>query len=560
MFTRATPINYKHIVLALSDMGLEVKVEIDEPTEANYFTNGDTVSGLVKLHITKSLPLTSIQVKLEGVSKTSLSVPEHPDRRDKKQKLRDDLHKFLYDSQIVFPPENVRLVSNSNDFTLTPGSYTYKFSFKIPSKSSCKKLDGITNAVFYNQETFDVVIDNGTLKSTFQDWMRNANDLNHGHQSQMTGLNYHEIFQLPPSFQQGRMASIEYFIKVTCNRPSLFKVNLRDLAPFSFRPLDLDSRGYPFFESLQAALFRTAYYRRNVSLTKSFSLATKSLPLPPKKKGILSLMFGSISSKSRFPDTLNAHNVQFAFEMRLRDPPHLSPVSAADVRLFFVLDQPPSQYLRNNGKEEVSNGMGVIFLHSLVFELQATTFMSVPDAAHRVQHQAKCEETIPLFNRTFQNLQIDLLNAKSSSPIAGTDSQFGERASYEVELPQRLFMDWMIPFSTSPSFQICNIQRFYSLRVVAGLSGQPVDDSSQNAASNVNMVDVLCPDIRVLSGAHFQSTETSDSNNPPDCGSGPRQETQYPPEKQSYNDSSAQETNEGPSSALPTYDDATKHN
>ena len=75
------------------------------------------------------------------------------------------MHKALYDTVIVFPPDNVRQVSQAKDFTLTPGNYSYPFEFKLPLNNSCVQLQGITNKVLFNKKNFDLIINNGNFNA-----------------------------------------------------------------------------------------------------------------------------------------------------------------------------------------------------------------------------------------------------------------------------------------------------------------------------------------------------------------------------------------------------------
>lgn len=114
----------------------DVKVEIDRSSTDGTFTNHDIIRGKVTLVVTKAITLNWIQVKLEGISSTQLNIPRQQSNgkrdKDRKDKIIRDQHKVLYDTQIVFPPDNVRQVSQAKDFTLAPGNYSYAFEFKIP--------------------------------------------------------------------------------------------------------------------------------------------------------------------------------------------------------------------------------------------------------------------------------------------------------------------------------------------------------------------------------------------------------------------------------------------
>ncbi|KAI3406553.2 hypothetical protein KGF56_000685 [Candida oxycetoniae] len=239
-----------------------VKVEIDRSTTDGTFTNYDIIQGTVTLAVTKAITLNWIQVKIEGISSTQLSIPREREsfvnnrhQRERKDKIFVDLHKVLYDTVIVFPPDNVRQVSNAKDFTLAPGNYSYPFEFKIPLHNSCVKMSGITNKVQFNPKTFDVIVNNGNFNTTFVQNKANqfVNDLVTGNSKrphylppQQMQQHYHITSQLPPSLSGiGSFANVKYFIKVTCKKSSIFKANLRAYDPFIFLPLDLDMQNRP---------------------------------------------------------------------------------------------------------------------------------------------------------------------------------------------------------------------------------------------------------------------------------------------------------------------------
>ena len=101
----------------------DVKIEIDRSHTDGAFTNYDIIKGNVTLVVTKAITLNWIQVKLEGESTTQLLIPKFNNNKKKeKDKIIQDIHKVLYDTTIVFPPDNVRQVSQAKEFTLAPGN------------------------------------------------------------------------------------------------------------------------------------------------------------------------------------------------------------------------------------------------------------------------------------------------------------------------------------------------------------------------------------------------------------------------------------------------------
>lgn len=542
-------------------MGYDVQIEIDRSRTGGTFTNHDIISGVVKLTTTSELTLSYIMVKLEGVAETQLVIPaggrhdnlrsnrgkrdRRAEKRDKKDKFRLDIHKVLYDSSVVFPPENVRQVSQAKDFTLTPGTYTYGFQFKIPLSNSCKKLTGISNKILFSKNSFDVVINNGnfngrTLINSANNYILGMNPgrpgFNNGKQAQ--SQDYHIDAQLPPSLLDMKgMASIKYFVKVTCKRSSFLKTNLRAFDPFVFLPLDLNNPYSPFREGQQFEEYRERFFRKELVFRDrvpeivgvKVPPSTKALPSTPEMKGskFFSSFFGTSSPKysptmparSLSPATvaLKPVDVPFAFEMRMPHPPRLSPTATPNFKLHFVSEVDPVHYsLAKHGKPEQSNGLGVVYLQSLKFELKSVTLISVLDNDGNTSeiHQSRVEETLPLCNNTYQNLQFDLRKCKRQNSSSATSAGFIGPNAYELEIPSKYYENFRLPRNLAPSFQTCNISRGYGLYVVAGISSEKMFEagSLREANEKIKYVDIFCPDIQVLSGLKLTSTLHSNAS------------------------------------------------
>lgn len=263
----------------------DVKIEIERP-HSGAFTNHDIIKGTVTLVVTRAISLNWIQVKLEGESITQLSIPKSNGKKEK-DKVIQDIHKILYDSSIVFPPDNIRQVSQAKEFTLAPGNYSYPFEFRIPMSNSCVKRGGITNKVQFNKKTLDVMINNGNFNSDFvkhkaqqyyQEFVTGPNGVTQKNPSQ-SQLPYHITSQLPPSISgMGDFATIKYYIKVTCKRSSIFKVNLRSFEPFTFLPVETDPQTVG-----QEELYKEVFVRKEV-IFRSRIPSIVGVQVPPGAK------------------------------------------------------------------------------------------------------------------------------------------------------------------------------------------------------------------------------------------------------------------------------------
>lgn len=529
----------------------QVKIEIDRLSTSGTFTNYDNIRGTVTLIVTSAISLNYIQVKLEGVSKTQLRIPggdrdDGWDRRnrrnrgngERREKLLQDVHKALYDTVIVFPPDNIRQVSQAKEFTLTPGNYTYPFEFKLPLNNSCVKLQGITNKVLFTKSR-DLIINNGnfstnTLRNMAQNYVSGPQQQQ---QQQQQHQNYHIVSQLPPSLSgMGDFASIKYFVKVTCKRSSFLKTNLRSADPFIFLPLDLDSHNMPLLQDGDYEEYREVFVRKDLLFSNRIPdvvglvMPSEKKPLPQvpnsgAKKGLFLTLMGSSTNMSPAQPTrssapnavaIEEKDVPFEFEVRFRHPAFLIPTKAPSFKLYFMSRLKPSRYSLSQYGSNESNGLGIIYLQKLIIELTTTTMISVleTDRANDI-HKAKHEEPITICNNAYKNLKFDLKDCRSLKSSSAT-SNAASGAVYELEIPKRYYENCVLPDYVSPSFNTCNISRSYRLSIVAGVSSEKIADlrDPHECERKIQYVDLQCADIKVLGGLNMTSTLHTNASTP----------------------------------------------
>jgi len=108
-----------------------VNIVLEHPHE--HYTNLDLIQGKVLLRVPNPANISSIIVKLEGEARTRLLAPIHPSRPDKQRPVLE-VHKFLYNTQVLFPPNTRQedLAQNPKAvFAINTGSFEYPFQFKV---------------------------------------------------------------------------------------------------------------------------------------------------------------------------------------------------------------------------------------------------------------------------------------------------------------------------------------------------------------------------------------------------------------------------------------------
>ncbi|RAL64113.1 hypothetical protein DID88_003301 [Monilinia fructigena] len=238
---------------------MSVRIQLDNPH--TFYTNLDFISGRVILNLTSDEAVSRIVVKLEGESKTRLLRP--PDmpygqgpnpalytRRDR-QEICEENHKILYKVAEVFP--NKAIISS---YTLRAGQHEYPFRIKLPINNSCD----------------DPVSQQMGPSSGFGGLGIQA----------MHQMQYRHVKKtLPPSLTgfPGE-AEIRYYVKVTVQRPSMFKENRRPPKTtneaFAKRPFIFQNGGSPYAKK---GLF--AKKSKQLSNTAPQGEVDARLPSPP---------------------------------------------------------------------------------------------------------------------------------------------------------------------------------------------------------------------------------------------------------------------------------------
>ncbi|RDW62620.1 hypothetical protein BP5796_10922 [Coleophoma crateriformis] len=474
---------------------MSVRVHLDNPH--TYYTNLEFISGKIILHLTKDENVSAIIVKLEGESKTVLMRPslyqQNPSlyaggRQTQRQQLAHENHKILYKSQQVFPtPDPVTGSYLGLSYTLRPGSHEYPFRFKIPFNNGCwdpqAQREGPGAGGFGN-------LGLGSLQQ----------------------LQYsHAKKTLPPSLTgfPGE-AEIRYYVKVTVQRPSLFKENRRSAIGFKFLPV----------EPPRPPTTSEAFARRPHSFQAGMAGYAKKSSMFKKKAAPLS-------------DTAP----QIEVEARLPSPAILTCNQPLPLRIIGR---------RKNESPELA------FITSLSIHLFGFTVVRALDVT-----------------RTEPNDWVLMSLNGLSIPITAA----GDKIGTEVIVEDKYWNQIRLPNTVAPSFQTCNITRHYEVEVRVGLGYGPAGDIQPQSVVlplrfPVEIFSGISPPAALLTAMAARptqnipvtgpsSTPASDPAYPPQLSAnGPAAEDLPPP---SYEDAMAEEFTQ-PNGPRPEYSGVTNEN
>lgn len=382
------------------------------------FTSGDTIKGVLKLRFQSPETVRNIQMKLEGVSFSRTPIPQSEEerRKNRKESYAIEIHKFLYLTEIVFPPREVDLASTTHQFTLPAGEHAYDFAFKIPDITACESTKQ-PGALSFSR----FVIDNKGI-----DYARETSS--------------HFSGPLPPALSDmAQIASVRYFLKATVNRTSFMRTNLRIYQPFIYISPD----------SVEPwRLNEIRYARRQLSVplgpggggssaeAEQYAAASADSKKSKSKKGFLKSLFVADPVLATVP------SLPIIFDMRF--PTYVNPLQELPIRLFVIQTSDPH-----------TKTMPTLYLDSLTFKLYATTDTRSQTYVKRHTH------SVTLLTQA--DMMVALPPVEFDAATLPTLGQV-----WEVELPRALWQNVRIPDTVAPSFRMCNITRNYSFEVVAG--------------------------------------------------------------------------------------------
>ncbi len=203
---------------------MSIRIVLENPPE--FYTNQDVIRGQVLLTLNRHENLGAIVVKLEGESRTALAIPptdyNSPMSTRERGNPGDTLnenHKILYKVGQVFPDEHAPAAAAP--YVLSPGQHRFPFEFKFPFNNACSNIDAMSRIG-------GVVSASGPFGVGFR-VMDGTKQLMYTHVTKT----------LPPSFTGfPGQAEIRYYIKVTVQRPGIFKENWRYEMGLKFLPIE----------------------------------------------------------------------------------------------------------------------------------------------------------------------------------------------------------------------------------------------------------------------------------------------------------------------------------
>ena len=375
---------------------MSVRIQLDDPH--TFYTNLDFISGRIILSLSNDENVSAIVVKLEGESRTVLMRPMGPPQQpqlysrpnNQRQGIAMENHKILYKVIQVFPQNPSTGALMGGAYTLRGGQHEYPFRFKIPFNNGCSDP--------HSQQ------------------MRPGSGFGGFGLAGLQQLQYRHVRKtLPPSLTgfPGE-AEIRYYVKVTVQRPSLFKENRRSAIGFKFMPIEPPR---PDPTTNEAFAKRPYIFQAGLASYARKSSIFKKKPTP-------------------MSDTAPRGEV----EARLPSPAILTCNEPIPLRLIVrKLNESPEH----------------VFLMSLQVNLIGETEVRAQDVM-----------------RTESNSWVLMSLSGLSMPIGSPSDKVRTETVVDSSLWDRI----PLPNTVAPSFHTCNLTRRYELEVRVGLGyGVPGD-------------------------------------------------------------------------------------
>ncbi|KAL1844226.1 hypothetical protein VTJ49DRAFT_3882 [Mycothermus thermophilus] len=402
---------------------MSIRIVLENPPE--FYTNLDVVRGFVILNLSRHENVGAIVVKLEGESRTSLIAPYDNPSLTRDRGHGDALlenHKILYKVGQVFPDESSRA---AGPYVLNPGQHRFPFQFKLPFNNICGNPDAMARIG-------GIVSPSGSLGLGFR-VMDGTRQL----------LYPHVTKTLPPSFTGfPGQAEIRYYLKVTVQRPGLFRENWRYQMGLKFLPIE---------PPRPPKTNQEAYARR------PFTFHSRPQPSPvPQQQKKRSSFFDLLSPSPQpngppspsLPQDLPQTPPSIEISARLPHPAILTCNKPIPLRLIAKKLVPARAEVYLIALQVDLIGRTVVRCHNLV-NTEVTRWV--------------------ITSRTGLNILIS-----RPDDAVGTD----------FVVPDNIWSGFSLPNTVMPSFVTCNLRRDYELEVKLGLAWQLPGTSPQPSSSS----------------------------------------------------------------------------
>ncbi|KAK3942218.1 hypothetical protein QBC46DRAFT_77276 [Diplogelasinospora grovesii] len=433
---------------------MSIRIVLDNQPE--FYTNLDIIRGQVILSLNRHEQVGAIIAKLEGESRTALAIPtsnpyNHTGRviapRDRDDSfgqngsIMHENHKILYKVAQVFPDE--QHANQPPPFVLAPGQHRFPFQFKFPFNNACSdpeamaKLGGLAGSGGFGSGSSFFGLSGGIRV------MDGTRQLMYSHVTKT----------LPPSFTgfPGE-AEIRYYVKVTVQRPGIFKENWRYQAGLKFMPIEPPK---------PPKTNQEAYVRRPFTFQPRTPRNVSPGPALQPKAARSSFFFGGGRSSS---------TPQIPTEGASKPE---APASPPSIEMSARLPQPPILTcnkpvpLRLIAKKLVPSNAEV-YLIAVQIDLVGQTHV-------------RCQDLI-----TTENTRWVIMSRQGLSiPVSRPEDPVGT----ETPIPgESLWGSINLPNTVMPSFITCNLSRDYQLEVKLGLSwGKPSSSATNSAAGSSSL-------------------------------------------------------------------------
>ncbi|KAK4162678.1 hypothetical protein QBC43DRAFT_75480 [Cladorrhinum sp. PSN259] len=402
---------------------MSIRIALENPPE--FYTNLDILRGQVVLSLSRHEQVGAIIVKLEGESRTALGIPvdnsssgvPHRDMPSSGDVIYEN-HKILYKIVQAFPDENA--APSIGPIVLNPGQHRFPFQFKFPFNNACgnteamARIGGVVNAGGFAPGGMfglgGIRVMDGTKQLMYS----------------------HVTKTLPPSFTGlPNQAEIRYYVKVTIQRPGIFKENWRYQTNLKFLPIE---------PPRPPKTNQEAYARRPFT----FQPRTPNSSLQAAKR---SSFFGGRRTPQPPADGPSQAEVPPSIEMsaRLPHPPILTCNKPIPLRIIAK-------------KLVVSNAE--VYLTGMQVDLIGKTVV-------------RCQDLI----NTETSSWVIISRGGLSIPVSNPSDAVGT----EITLSDTIWSNIPLPNTVMPSFLTCNLGREYRLEVKFSLSwGKPPAQSASS--------------------------------------------------------------------------------